>query len=210
LVGRVSAGFPGDNGGGRGGKVVGGRKEEGAETFSKDSSRLSPSSVVPVHSRSMGNACKAPGVAKSSPSEESETEWNDETEEACMWPRRRPSEGRSASVRPSVAGGISILLDGDVVVAAGLAAGAETERGELNDNFRGGKGGAPANFGGDPSKLMRGALSCGRGVVTGSGEYPLRIAVLGLAPSGPSSMTQSLRSKSEFLFLSEFGDAEGE
>jgi hypothetical protein len=152
--------------------VVEGRNEEGAETFSKDSSRLSPSSV-PVHSRSMGNACKAPGVAESSPSEESETEWSDETEEACMWPwaRRIPSEDeRSLSVRGSVAGGISMLLDWDVVVAVGLAAGAETERGELNDNFRGGKGGAPTNFGGDPSKLMRGALSCGRGVAAGSGE----------------------------------------
>lgn len=103
-----------------------------------------------------------------------------------------------------------MLLDGDVVVAVGLAAGAETERGVVNDNFRGGKGGAPTNFGGDPSKLMRGALSCGRGVETWSGEWPLRMAMLGLAPSGPSSMTQSLRSKREFLFRSEFGDAEGE
>ena len=150
-------------------------------------------------------------MAKSSPSEESETEWNDETEEACMWRRRIPSEKeRSLSVMASVAGGISMLLDGDVVVAVGLAAGAETERGVVNDNFRGGKGGAPTNFGGDPSKLMRGALSCGRGVETWSGEWPLRMAMLGLAPSGPSSMTQSLRSKREFLFRSEFGDAEGE
>jgi hypothetical protein len=151
------------------------RKEEGAEMFSKDSSRLSLSSVpVPVHSRSMGNACKAPGVVKSSPSEESETEWNDETEEACMWPwiRRMPSEGeRSVSVRGSVAGGMSmLLLDWNVEVAVGLAAGAETERGELNDNFRGGKGGTLTSFGGDPSKLMSGALSCGRGVAAWSGE----------------------------------------
>jgi hypothetical protein len=81
------------------------------------------------------------------------------------------SEGeRSLSVRGSVEGGISILLDWDVVLVVGLAAGAETERGELNDNFRGGKGGAPTNFGGDPSKLIRGALSCGRGVAVGSGE----------------------------------------
>jgi len=65
----------------------------------------------------------------------------------------------------SVNGGISMLLVGDVV---GLAAGAETERGEFNNNFRGGKGGAPTNFGGDPSKLMRGALSCGRGVAADS------------------------------------------
>jgi hypothetical protein len=91
-----------------------------------------------------------------------------------MWPwtRRMPSEGeRSASVTGSVAGGMSmLLLDWDVVVAVGLAAGAETERGELNDNFRGGKGGALTSFGGDPSKLMSGALSCGRGVATWSGE----------------------------------------
>ena len=88
-----------------------------------------------------------------------------------MWRRRIPSEGeRSLSVIASVAGGISMLLDGDVVVMVGLAAGAETERGELNDNFRGGKGGAPTNFRGEPSKLMRGALSCGRGVLTWSGE----------------------------------------
>ena len=51
-----------------------GKKEEGAETFSKDSSRFSPSSVpVPVKSRSM--QCAAPTGAESSASEESETEW---------------------------------------------------------------------------------------------------------------------------------------
>lgn len=212
LVASTRAGFPGGIEGGRGGKDEGGRNEEGAETFSKDSSRLSPSSVpVPVHSRSMGNACRAPGVvAESSPSEESETEWNDETEEACMWPwaRRMPSEGeRSLSARGSVEGGMSMLLDGDVV---GLAAGAETERGEFNDSFRGGKGGALKNFGGDPSKLMRGALSCGRGVAAGSGEQPGKMAVVGLAPNGPSSMTQSLRSRRDVLCWSELGDAEGE
>ena len=63
-----------------------------------------------------------------------------------------------------------MLLDWDVVAAVGLAAGAETERGELNDNFRGGKGGPLTRFGGGPSKLMRGALSCGRGVAVGNGE----------------------------------------
>lgn len=120
-----------------------------------------------------------------------------------------PSEGeRSLSVRGSVEGGISMLFDGDVV---GLAAGAETERGELNDSFRGGKGGAVTNFGGDPSKLMRGALSCGKGVAAGSGELPGKTAVVGLlAPNGPSSMTQSLRSRKDFLCRSELGDAGGE
>lgn len=78
---------------------MGGRKDEGADTFSNDSSRLSPSSVpVPVHSRSMGNACRAPDVVESSPSEESETEWNDETEEVCTWPWARlvPSDGETS------------------------------------------------------------------------------------------------------------------
>jgi hypothetical protein len=52
----VTAGFTGSFGG-RGGSVMGGRKDEGADTFSKDSSRLSPSSVpATVHSRSMENA----------------------------------------------------------------------------------------------------------------------------------------------------------
>ena len=206
-------GFPGDIDGVRCGKDGGGRNDEGAETFSKDSSRLSPSSVpVPVQSRSMGNAWRVPGVAAESspPSEESETEWNDETEEACMcpWARRMLSVGeRSLSARGSVEGGMSMLLDGDVV---GLAAGAETERGEFNDSFRGGKGGALTNFfGGDPSKLMRGALSCGRGVGVGR-EQSFKMAVVGLAPNGPSSMTQSLRSRREALFRSELGDAEGE
>ena len=79
LVATASVGFPGGDGfWGRGGRAMGGRKEEGAETFSKDSSRLSPSSVpVPVQSRSMGNACSALAPqtdAESSPSEESETE----------------------------------------------------------------------------------------------------------------------------------------
>jgi len=93
----MNAGFPGGFWG-RGGRAMGGRKEEGAETFSKDSSRLSPSSV-PVHSRSMENACRAPalpGVVKSSPpSEERETEWREETDEAgtCPWARRVPSDG---------------------------------------------------------------------------------------------------------------------
>jgi hypothetical protein len=117
LVASTRAGFPGDIEGVRSGKDEGERNDEGAETFSKDSSRLSPSSVpVPVHSRSMGNACRVPGVAAESspPSEESETEWSDETEEACMWPwaRRMPSEGeRSLSARGSVEGGMSMLLD---------------------------------------------------------------------------------------------------
>lgn len=162
----------------------------------------------------MGNACSAPGVvAKSSPpSEESETEWNDETEEACMWPwaRRMLSEReRSLSARASVEGGISILFDVDVDVV-GLAAGAETERGEFDDSFRGGNGGAFMNFGGEPSKLMRGALSCDRGVAACNGEQPVRIVVVGLAPNGPSSMTQSLRSRRDVLCRSESGDAVGE
>lgn len=127
-----------------------------------------------------------------------------------MWPwaRRMPSEGeRSLSARVSVEGGISMLFEVDVV---GLAAGAETERGELNDSFRGGKGGTLTNFGGEPSKLMRGALSCGKGVAAESGEQPVRMVVVGLAPNGPSSMTQSLRSRREVLCWSELGDAEGE
>ena len=96
-VATASAGFPGVFWG-RGGRVMGSRKEEGADTFSNDSSRLSPSSVHV--SLSMGSACRAPGVAKSSPSEESETEWNDETEDACTcpWARRMPLDGeRSVS-----------------------------------------------------------------------------------------------------------------
>lgn len=75
--------------GGRGGRVMGGRKDEGADTFSNDSSRLSPSSVLAtVHSRSMENACRGltPTTVGSPASEERETEWKDETEEACAWP----------------------------------------------------------------------------------------------------------------------------
>jgi hypothetical protein len=74
---------------GRGGSVMGGRNDEGADTFSNDSSRLSPSSLLAtVHSRSMENACRGLiGTAVGSPlSEERETEWKDETEEACAWP----------------------------------------------------------------------------------------------------------------------------
>ena len=82
---------------------MGGRKEEGAETFSNNSSRLSPSSVpVPVQSHSIGNAVSVlapPNGAESSPSEESETEWNEDTEEAatCPWARRAPSIVKSVS-----------------------------------------------------------------------------------------------------------------
>jgi hypothetical protein len=60
--------------GGRGGSVMGGRNEDDAATSSKDSSRLSPSSVpVPVHSRSKGDAYGTPAAAESLASE-SETE----------------------------------------------------------------------------------------------------------------------------------------
>ena len=82
---------------------MGGKKVVDAERFSKDSSRLSPSSVpVPVHSRSMGNACRPPTPVdeESSPSER-ETEWKEETDEAgtCLWARRVPSDGeKSVSV----------------------------------------------------------------------------------------------------------------
>ena len=66
---------------------MGGRNADGADTSSKDSSRPSPSSVpVPVQSRSMGGACGAPAAAESPPSEESETEWNDETDDTGTWP----------------------------------------------------------------------------------------------------------------------------
>jgi hypothetical protein len=84
----ATAGFTG-SAGGRGGSVMGGRKEEGADTFSKDSSRLSPSSVpATVQSRSMENACRGPKPTKvgSPPSEDRETEWKDETDDACTWP----------------------------------------------------------------------------------------------------------------------------
>ncbi len=84
----ATAGFPGGFGG-RGGSVMGGRKDEGADTFSNDSSRLSPSSVPAIdHSRSKENACRGltPTAVGSPPSEERETEWKDETDEACAWP----------------------------------------------------------------------------------------------------------------------------
>ena len=41
------------------------------------------------------------------------------------------------------------------------------EGGELKNSLRGGKGGALAKFGGGPSKLIRGALSCYSGLVGG-------------------------------------------
>lgn len=103
-----------------------------------------------------------------------------------------------------------MLLVGVALVGVGLAAGAETERGELNESFRGGKGGTLTDFGGEPSKLIRGAVWCGSGLMDWAGEQPLRMVVVGLVPSGPSSMTQSLRSMREDLFRSELGDAEGE
>ncbi len=58
-----------------------------------------------------------------------------------------------------------MLVDGVVVGRVGDAAGAETERGELNDSFRGGNGGTLEKFGGGGSKLIRGALSCGSGLI---------------------------------------------
>ena len=71
----------------------GGRRRKAQRTFSKDSSRLSPSSVpVPVQSCSIGNAVSVlapPNGVESSPSEESETEWIEDMEAAtCPWTRR--------------------------------------------------------------------------------------------------------------------------
>jgi len=57
-----------------------------------------------------------------------------------------------------------------MVLVVGDVAGAETERGELNDSLRGGKGGTVAKFGGGASKLIRGALSCDSGLIVWSGE----------------------------------------
>ena len=58
---------------------------------------------------------------------------------------------------------MSILVDGDVDMGVGLVAGAETERRELYEGWRGGNGGALEIFGGEPSKLIRGAGSNGFG-----------------------------------------------
>ena len=57
-----------------------------------------------------------------------------------------------------------------MVLVVGDVAGAETERGELNDSLRGGKGGTLAKFEGGPSKLIKGALSCDS-VTSASGEW---------------------------------------
>ena len=67
--------------------------KESAETFSKDSSRLSPSSVpVPVQSRSRENGVGSPGPptgAESPSSKESKTAWEEYTVEAAMYPWTR-------------------------------------------------------------------------------------------------------------------------
>ena len=55
-----------------------------------------------------------------------------------------------------------MLADGGVV-RVGLVAGAETERRELYDDLRGGNGGTLESFGGELSKLIRGAFSNGLG-----------------------------------------------
>ena len=57
-----------------------------------------------------------------------------------------------------------------MVLVIGEVAGAETERGELNDSLRGGKGGTLAKFEGGPSKLIKGALSCDSGLIVWRGE----------------------------------------
>jgi hypothetical protein len=66
------------------------------------------------------------------------------------------------------------LNDGDAAGRVGDVAGAETERGALNDSFRGGRGGTLVDdmlWGvGGPSKLIRGAVSCGSGLIAWRGE----------------------------------------
>ncbi len=97
-----------------------------------------------------------------------------------------------------------MLTDGDVDLRVGVSAGAETERMELYEDWRGGNGGALGCFGGELSKLIRGALSNDFG-----GEWPLKKATGELGRSGPSSITQSLRSIREDLCRNELGDVEG-
>jgi len=52
-----------------------------------------------------------------------------------------------------------------MVLVVGEVAEAETGRGELNDSLREGKGCTLSKFGGEPSKLIRGALSCDSGLI---------------------------------------------
>lgn len=54
-----------------------------------------------------------------------------------------------------------MLANGYPPLIIGLTIGTEIERGESNERPRGGNGGALVDFGGEPSKLIRGALSCG-------------------------------------------------
>ena len=95
---------------------------------------------------------------------------------------------------------------GHGAVVVGEVAEAETERGELNNSLRDGKGCPLANFGGEPSKLIRGALSCDRWWFDRLGMVVL---VLKVGGNGALSMTQPWRSIREYLCRGE-GDAEGE
>jgi hypothetical protein len=63
-------------------------------------------------------------------------------------------------------------VNGGGAGSVGDAAGAETDRGALNDSFRGGRGGTLDRLAGvgGPSKLIRGAVSCGSGLMVWRGE----------------------------------------
>jgi len=118
-------------------------EDEGPETFSKDSPRLqfqSPSSPIPwgmravrQHPQLVRNRLHRTGARRNGRRAQ----------------RRRPC---ALSGMPLVVMRLMSVCEASrvLVLVVGEVAGAETERGVLNDSLRGGKGGALAKFGRGP------------------------------------------------------------
>lgn len=156
-----------------------GLKEDGADTSSNESFKLSPSpsrscqslslSLSDAFSLSIGKCCmkfvREPGDVP--PSDESEREWNEDIDEACAWLPRFPtsSSDRFGGYEWSASGGFSIWDPFEEAPNLGdelepMTMGDDGGRRDWRDGFRGGSGGTlTRDLGGEDSKLIRGVLS---------------------------------------------------
>lgn len=205
----------------RGSQSMIGEETEVAERCSKDSARLAVSK-----SRGSGRVAREGDEGERSfpPSEESETEWKEEIDDAGACPERvgarpmvRPRVGvrvagddTGCSARGGRAGGGLMGLRGteeDVVVDREAV---EIDLREVYDGLRGGSGGTPDGLaeGGDDSRLMSGAD--GRDAMAMGPAVPRCAGLVPWGGEAGGSTTQSLRSIKEVLRPRMGGEGEGE
>lgn len=153
-----------------------GMNEDGADTSSNESFKLSPSpsrscqslSLSDGFSLSIGKLCtklvREPGEVP--PSDESESEWKEDMDEAGAWPPRLPtsSSERLEENAWSASGGFSICEPFDkapnLIDGGPMLMGDDADRRDWREGFRGGSGGTfTRDLGGEDSKLINGVLS---------------------------------------------------